>query len=80
MLTSSKTKTKTKEWSELIIIFWNFIEIFLGNTRKITLLIHMLLNNYILFRNFFFFFTKNIQIISNNYYKWIIWNRYKVRI
>jgi len=35
-------KTRTKRWSEINIINWNHIEIFLGNTRKILLLIYLL--------------------------------------
>ena len=36
------TKTRTKRWSEINIIYWNHIEIFLGNTRKNLLLIYLL--------------------------------------
>jgi hypothetical protein len=36
------TKTRTKRWSEINIIYWNHIEICLGNTRKNLLLIYLL--------------------------------------
>ena len=36
------TKTRTKRWSEKNIIYWNHIEICLGNTRKNLLLIYLL--------------------------------------
>jgi hypothetical protein len=35
-----KTVIRTKRWSELIIIYWFQIEIFLGNTRQNHILIY----------------------------------------